>query len=217
MTDSAWTRFKTSPRLWILTAATILVVVVAFWVGRRAIEMRLYPFLYREEIMTYSKKYGLDPLFVASIIKNESRFNPNAVSRTGAIGLMQVMPDTGRWVAKQMGFLDFTPEMLRDPATNIMMGTWYLRELKREFGGKIVLTVAAYNCGRGKVRELATKNGVDLGPCAEAELAPWPGEEVSEDFPVSKITIRETRNYVRDVLTALKHYRQLYDQTALDE
>ncbi len=210
MTNSVWRRFRRTPKLWLLIAAAVVVVVVTFWLGRQAIERRLYPFGYREEIMTYAKKNGLDPLFVASIIKNESRFNPNAVSRKGAVGLMQIMPDTGRWAAQQMGFKGFDPEILRDPATNIMIGSWYLNELKHEFGGKIVLVVAAYNCGRGKVRDWATKNGVNLGPSPGAELAPWPGKEVTEDFPLTKIGIRETRDYVRGVMAALGHYRRLY-------
>lgn len=211
MTNSVWRRFRDTPKLWFLTAATVVLVVATFWFGRQVIERRLYPFVYREEIMTYANRNGLDPLFVASIIKNESRFNPNAVSRKGALGLMQIMPDTGRWVAEQMGFAGFDPQMLRDPATNIMIGTWYLNELKHEFGGKIVLVVAAYNCGRGKVRDWATKSGVNLGPSPAAELAPWPGKDFSEDFPLAKINIRETRNYVRGVLSTLNHYRRLYE------
>jgi soluble lytic murein transglycosylase len=197
---------------WISATIILIVAIAAFWFSRNTVERRLYPFLYRDEIVTYAQRTGLDPLFVASIIKNESRFNPDAISRSGAVGLMQVMPDTGRWVAQQIGLAGFDPEMLRDPATNIMIGTWYLDELKREFGGKIVLVVAAYNCGRGKVRAWALENGVDLGPNAEAEIGVWPGRNVTEDFPVSAIKIRETRNYVRGVLGALRRYRELYGE-----
>lgn len=203
-------RFRIAPRIWILTAAALAVVIFTFLLGRQAIEKRFYPFAYRDEITTYAQKNGLDPLFVASIIKNESRFNPNAVSNKGAVGLMQIMPDTGRWVAQQIGFAGFDPAMLKDPATNIMMGTWYLSELKEEFGGKIVLTVAAYNAGRGQVREWVNRNNISLDP-AGAKMVPWPGDSFSEDFPVSKITIKETRNYVRGVLAALNHYRRLYE------
>lgn len=210
MSKNFWQRHVHGPKSWFVAAVVVVVAVGAFWVSNRAILQRLYPFSYREEIVTYAKKSGLDPLFVASIIKNESRFNPTAVSKKGAVGLMQIMPDTGRWVASQMGFSNFDPDMLRDPATNIMIGTWYLAELKKEFGGKVVLVVAAYNCGRGRVREWAAANGVDLGPAVAAEVAPWPGAEVTEDFPVSEIKIRETRNYVRGVLAALKRYREIY-------
>ena len=214
MTDSS--RSRMTSKLWLYLTMAVAVAAVVLWISRGNVERRLYPFLYQEEITTYATKNGLDPLFVASIIKNESRFNPDAVSRAGAIGLMQVMPDTGRWVAKQMGFADFDPEMLRDPATNIMIGTWYLDELKREFGGRLVLVVAAYNCGRAKVREWAIQKGIDLGPNAGAEIRPWPGQEITEDFPVSEIKIKETRNYVRGVLGALKHYRELYDQSSAE-
>jgi len=192
-----------------MTAVAVIIVVVSFVLGRQAIERRFYPFSYREEIITYARQNGLDPLFVASIIKNESRFNPNAVSKKGAVGLMQIMPETGRWVAQQMGFAGYDPAMLKDPATNIMIGSWYLNELKKEFGGRIVLVVAAYNCGRGQVREWVAASGVTLDPAA-AKVTPWPGDSFSEDFPVSKITIKETRNYVRGVLATLNHYRRLY-------
>ncbi len=185
-------------------------VAAGVWWGNRTLEQRLYPFRYREEILTYSKQNGLDPMFVASIIRNESRFNPDAVSNKGAIGLMQIMPNTGKWVAKQMGFSGFDPEMLRDPATNIKIGTWYLAELKKEFGGKVVLVVAAYNAGRGRVRNWATKSGWDPKQSVAAELVPWPGKDAGEDFPVASITIRETRNYVRGVLASLSRYRRIY-------
>ncbi len=216
MTNRIWRRFRSTPSLWLVTAVGIAVVVLTFWLGRQSIERRLYPFAYKDEIVTYAKQNGLDPLFVASIIKNESRFNPDAVSRKGAIGLMQIMPETGRWVANQMGFRGYDPEILRDPATNIMMGSWYLGELKKEFGGKVVLVVAAYNCGRGKVRTWVHKYGVTLDADGAA-VKPWPGEDVTEDFPLAKINIRETRDYVRGVLSALNHYRKLYEASLAAE
>ncbi len=187
--------------------------ILAFWGGRQAVLERLYPFGYRDEIITYARENGLDPLFIASIIKNESRFNPSAVSKKGAVGLMQVMPETGRWVAEQLGFAGYDPEMLKDPATNIMIGSWYLAELRREFSGKVVLVVAAYNCGRGRVREWAERHGDSLDPPSAVDPALWPPPEVVEDFPLSAIEYQETRNYVRGVLSALECYRDIYQKT----
>ncbi len=212
MTRSLWKRIR-GPRSWFIAAVVVVVAVGVFWVSQRAILLRLYPFEYREQIVAYATRNGLDPLFVASIIKNESRFKPTAVSKKGAVGLMQIMPETGRWAAKQMGFANFDPEMLRDPATNIMIGTWYLAELRREFGGRLVLVVAAYNCGRGNVRDWVTAKGLSLSPSLSSEAALWPGEEITEDFPVAEIKIQETRNYVRGVLATLKRYRELYKDT----
>lgn len=210
MFENVSERFRRIPKAWLYAGAGVLVLLVVLWAGRNALLYRAYPFRYRDQIVTYARQNGLDPLFVASIIRNESKFNPQAVSHKGAIGLMQIMPDTGRWVADQMGFSGYNPEMLRDPATNIMIGSWYLAELKREFGGKVVLVVAAYNCGRGRVREWAEKEGLDPGPDPAAELTVWPGKNINEDYPLSKITIAETRKYVRSVLSTLRRYRQLY-------
>lgn len=190
-----------------------MAVAVLAWLSRTYVLHGLYPFRFRDEIVTYAKQNGLDPLFVAAVIKNESRFNPSAVSRRGAVGLMQIMPETGRWVASQLGFADFEVDMLRDPATNIMIGTWYLAELKREFGGKFVLVVAAYNAGRGNVRQWVKRSGTVIEPSPDVGLDVWPGPDVSEDFPLSEIRIGETRAYVRDVLSSLRRYRELYSDT----
>jgi len=210
MLENIWQRLRSNPRVWMAAATVLTAVLVMAWWGRHPIEHRLYPFRYRDEIVTYAKQNNLDPLYVAAIIKNESRFNPGAISNKGAIGLMQVMPDTGRWVAEKMGFAGFHPDMLHDPATNIMIGTWYLAELRREFAGKIVLVTAAYNAGRGQVKTWAENNKVNLTPNPAAELAIWPGPVVSEDFPVTEIRIKETRGYVKGVLWTLQRYRELY-------
>ncbi|MCL6580369.1 MAG: lytic transglycosylase domain-containing protein [Firmicutes bacterium] len=201
------------PRRWLFLGATALAVAVLAWLSRTYILHQLYPFRFRDEIVTYARQNGLDPLFVAAVIKNESRFNPSAVSRRGAVGLMQIMPETGRWVASQLGFADFETDMLRDPATNIMIGTWYLAELKREFGGKFVLVVAAYNAGRGNVKQWVKRSGTVIAPSPDGEQGVWPGPDVSLDFPLSEIRINETRIYVRDVLSSLRRYRELYADT----
>ena len=81
MTDSS--RSRMTSKLWLYLTMAVAVAAVVLWISRGNVERRLYPFLYQEEITTYATKNGLDPLFVASIIKNESRFNPDAVSRPG--------------------------------------------------------------------------------------------------------------------------------------
>lgn len=205
-------RLRSIPRWWLLAALGVIVGFVVVWGGNQLVLQRLYPFPYREEILAYSRKHGLDPRFVASIIKNESRFRPTAVSPRGAVGLMQIMPDTGRWAAEQLGFADFDVDMLRDPATNILIGTWYLSELRREFGGNFVLVVAAYNAGRGRVRAWLESDGFVLKENAACGLAVWPGSVITEDYPVSKLDLAETRNYVRRVTQTLKRYRQLYPE-----
>jgi soluble lytic murein transglycosylase len=198
------------PGSWRAAGLVLLVLVVASLAGRQAVLRYAYPFPYREEIITYADRNGLDPLFVAAIIRTESGFRPGAVSPKGAVGLMQIMPDTGRWVAENLGFAHFDPHMLKDPATNLMIGTWYLAELREEFGSNVVLVVAAYNAGRGRVKEWVEKDGYDLRAGADSTISPWPGAEVTEDYPVSKLALAETRDYVRRVIASLKTYRRLY-------
>ncbi len=198
------------PGSWRTAGLVFLVLVVVFFAGRQAILRYVYPFSYREEIITYADRNGLDPLFVAAIVRTESGFRPGAVSPKGAVGLMQIMPDTGRWAAENLGFAHFEPDMLKDPATNLMIGTWYLAELRKEFGSNLVLVVAAYNAGRGQVREWVKKDGYELRPGPHSTVSPWPGAEVTEDYPVAKLALAETRDYVRRVIASLKTYRRLY-------
>jgi len=210
MLQNYWNMIRGSPKGWLMAALGVVLLVMVLQAGNRVLLTRLYPFPYRDEIITYSRLNGLDPRFVASIIKNESRFKPSATSPRGALGLMQIMPDTGRWASEQMGFDRFDLDMLRDPATNIMIGTWYLSELRHEFGGNFVLVVAAYNAGRGRVREWLEKEGYELSAGLACDLAVWPGTDIAEDYPVSKLAIAETRSYVKNVIDSLNHYRRIY-------
>ena len=111
-------------------AVAVAAVLVAFlgWMAWRSdyVQMRfVYMWPYQREIVTYSQKNRVDPFLVAAVIKNESRFKPGAVSGVGAIGLMQIMPDTGGWIAKQMGLKNYELQSLYNPETNIRMGCWF--------------------------------------------------------------------------------------------
>lgn len=110
-----------------------------------AIEKKSKNFPFAEIIDTYSKKYGVDPDLIASIIKAESNFNPNAVSRAGACGLMQLMPAT----AKELGVTN-----IFDPEENIEGGIRYFKMLLDEFDQNLPLALAAYNAGPEVVRRI---------------------------------------------------------------
>ena len=153
----------------------------------------LYPYPYQELVELYAKANGVDSALVASVIMNESRFQNDARSPRGAIGLMQIMPETAQWIAVQLGDDNFSLEKLREPETNIRYGVWYLAELQREFAGNNILALAAYNAGRGTVRDWI-------------EEGDWPWTFHALD----KIPYPETRSYVKNVLQNRIRYEKLY-------
>ncbi len=154
---------------------------------------RVYPIHYKDIITQYSLEHDLDPFLVTAVINAESRFHPEAVSVKGARGLMQVMPDTGNWIAGELGIGEFDPEMLYNPVTNLKVGTWYLAFLLREYGGDPVLAVAAYNAGRGNVNKWINDQR-------------WSGGEGD----INSIPFGETREYVKKVLHLHRKYHEVY-------
>lgn len=155
------------------------------------------PYAYDEYIEKYSKEYGLDKSLVAAVIYQESRYRPDAESRVGALGLMQVMPDTGRWIAGKLKE-EFSEKKLLDPETNIRFGTWYLSYLLDRFDGNLRSALAAYNAGPGSVDK-------------------WlKDDRYSEDGELTEIPFKETREYVTTVLTMRDTYRRTYAQNFLE-
>lgn len=145
-----------------------------------------YPFHYQEEIERQAKVYGLDPLFVAAVVRQESGFRPTARSAVGAVGLMQLMPKTGRWAAGQIGIKNFKDAQLEDPATNIRLGCWYLNYLFQKFKDPAKV-LAAYNGGEGNVDYWGTLKG----------------EQLAWAYP-------ETQTYVTQCLRSYRRYQDLY-------
>ena len=134
---------RTVPRWVVLTTLMLgLALAYAGLVGLRV----LYPMRYAGILIECAEKYKLEPAFVASVIRAESRFKPNAVSPKGAIGLMQIMPATGAWIAEQIGDDSFATEDLYDPQLNVEFGTWYLASLLARFSEAHV-ALQAYNAG----------------------------------------------------------------------
>jgi soluble lytic murein transglycosylase len=153
----------------------------------------VYPFPYKEIIYRYALENEVDPILVVSVMRTESKFASAAKSPKGAAGLMQMMPETAGWVASQMDDTNFSLEQLNDPDVSIKLGTWYLASLKKEFKGNEVLVLAAYNGGRGNVKQWMRQYD-------------W-----SMSFTeIDQIPFKETREYVRKVLTNKQHYLELY-------
>ena len=137
----------------------------------------------------------MDSNLTAAVIKSESNFEHTAKSHRGAVGLMQLMPETAAWIADQLDDKNYSVESLHEPDRNIRYGTWYLAELQREFKGNDVLALAAYNAGRGNVR-------------AWMEEHHW----TLNFHDIDAIPYKETRDYVRQVIGDRKKYKELYPE-----
>lgn len=151
------------------------------------------PIHYADLIAFYSEANELDPFLVAAVMRTESDYRPEIVSSAGAIGLMQILPDTGVWLGERIG-VQVAPEDLTQPVLNIRLGTSFLRYLIHLFDGEIPTAVAAYNAGQGNV-----------GKWLE-------DEEYSDDGRTLKaIPFAETRNYVERVQVRTERYHEAYD------
>jgi soluble lytic murein transglycosylase len=152
----------------------------------------LFPLRYGDELRRAAEQEGLDASLVAALILQESSFDPAALSRAGARGLMQVMPATGRRLARDKG-LRYRRAALHDPHTSLDFGTHYLRKMSDRYDGSVEKVLAAYNAGPERV---------DAWTTARPGLSP---EEFLESIPFT-----ETRAYEMIVLASREQYRQLY-------
>lgn len=135
---------------------------------------------------------GVDPFLIAAIIREESQYDLKAVSRVGAIGLMQVMPATANTVAQRIGIPPVGREDLFDQETNIRIGVRYVEQLLEQFSGNLVYTIAAYNAGPVVVNSWRDQHGTH-----------------SQDEFVEMIPYQETRQYVKRVLRSYREYIRL--------
>jgi soluble lytic murein transglycosylase len=168
-------------------SASIKSIPLAYW-------HILFPNAWWDIIKTESAKNNLDPYMVASLIRQESEFNPSVVSYANAYGLMQLLPSVGKQMAHEEGISHFETYQLLDPAMNIRLGTRYLRQMLDHFGGVQEYALAAYNAGDSRV--------VDW----EA-AGPYHG---MDEF-VESIPFTQTREYVEAILRNEETYRAIDD------
>ncbi len=153
----------------------------------------VYPFPFRSMVVPEARDQGLDPYLVAGLIRRESAFSPAVSSGAGAIGLMQIMPATGRGLARGAGLDHFEVSMLKEPEVNVHLGVRYLASLMKQFHGELPLVLSAYNAGPNRAvvwQKLPESRDMEL----LAERIPYP----------------ETRDYIRHVLLHRALYRALY-------
>ena len=159
------------------------IICVIFLFGLILFNYMFFPKKYKNYVYAFSDKYRLERALVFAIIKTESNFDKNAVSKSGAVGLMQIMPSTAAWIASELEH-EFNADSLLDPETNIMFGCFYLRYLFDKFEYQDVV-IAAYNAGEGNVLEWLDDDGM---------------------LVQDKIEFVETKNYLKKV----KKYHNFY-------
>lgn len=182
-------------RLAVLAVVLVGIVVTAVLIGTGrtvvpVVSEQIYRIHYREGIARVAERYDLDPYLVAAVVQAESGYDPQAVSPAGAVGLMQLMPETADWVTGLDSWQGDDSPDLTDPDDSLELGACYLRYLKNTFGDGIRPALAAYNAGRGVVgRWVEAAGGKD-------------------SFDLTDIPYPETRTFVERV----EHYWELYSR-----
>jgi soluble lytic murein transglycosylase len=153
----------------------------------------VFPRPYWSQMESDAQAHGLDPFLVAALIRQESEFNPDAVSRANAYGLMQLLPSTGKSLAKQEGEKHFSTNELLNPDENLRLGTLDLRKSIDRYNGQVEYALAAYNAGDSPVHQWMTRGDYK-------DVAEW----------VESIPYTETREYVQGILRNREVYRAVY-------
>jgi soluble lytic murein transglycosylase len=153
----------------------------------------VFPFPYREIIVREAEEWGLDPILMASLVRQESAFKRDIRSAAGAVGLMQVMPATGAGLARRLGPAGFRESHLEVPEVNLHLGAAFYRDMSRRYDGRLTLVLSAYNAGP-----------------ARADRWRRYAEAADPARFVERIPFDETRGYVKNVRRNLAVYGALY-------
>ena len=173
--------------------AAFTIAKAEYW---QDLELR-FPIAYSQEINTYALKHNVDPALVFGLIRQESVFDELAGSQVGARGLMQIMPATGRQIARQMQETWRSDSVLYEPDTNVKYGTFYYKQLLDKFNGQAALAAAGYNAGPGRVKQ-------------------WlPDKPMAMDIWIETIPFNETRQYVSLVLANALFYQHRMNRDVL--
>jgi soluble lytic murein transglycosylase len=153
----------------------------------------LFPTPYWPNLRREAESNGLDPYLVASLIRQESEFNPTAVSHANAYGLMQLLPVVGKGMARETKLRGYNVDRLLEPSVNLQLGTRYFKEMVNEYNGQVEYALAAYNAGTNRV-------------------ADWRANGTYKDIDefVESIPFTETREYVQAITRNAAVYKLLY-------
>ncbi|MNH95791.1 Soluble lytic murein transglycosylase precursor [compost metagenome] len=174
-------------------ALLLLVFLLILFLNSALIGKKLYPIYYQKEIRQSATNLHIDPFLIAAVIRVETNYQELAESRKGAIGIMQLMPDTAAWIIEtaDLPFDDVKDIWKTD--VNITLGSWYLQWLIKHYDGNLFYAIAAYNAGQGNVNKWK-QNQV------------WNG--TVED--IKQIPFGETRHYVHKVLYYYNKYKSIH-------
>lgn len=155
-----------------------------------------FPRPFWPQVQNEAKRNGIDPLWILSIMREESHFNPQTLSKSNAMGLMQILPSTGKWIAGKLGIKGkFSHTSLWDISRNISFGAWYLKYLQEMFNGDLFLASASYNGGQGNITRK-----VEQGPYASQPVL----------SRLDRVPLPETRDYYKKVMGSWWCYHRLY-------
>jgi len=176
------------------------IITMAYTDQRNDIELR-FPVLQKERVTKYSQQQQLQPAYTMAVIRRESAFATDARSRVGALGLMQIMPATGKVIASKLKVKYNSKNQLLNPETNVKFGTKYLNMMLRKFHDQPALASAAYNAGGHRVKVWLPKD-----------------KDMSAERWIESIPFKETREYVSSILayTAIYEHRLGLPQTRLN-
>jgi soluble lytic murein transglycosylase len=163
--------------------------------GPSWVTQTVYPLEHTGAIRAGADRYDLDPALVAAVVYAESRFDERARSPRGAVGLMQILPDTAHQIADESGGVTFTTGDLEDPRINVRYGSYYLRQALDAYDGDVRAAVASYNAGMGAVDEWLAQ-----------------AREQGRRLRLDDIPYPETKAYVEKVLEARRVYREEYGE-----
>ncbi len=186
-----------SKKKWLIISF-IIIIIIFFLFGilkvQNIILKKIYKKDYEEYVYKYSEENEIDPYLTFAIIKAESNFNRNIKSKSGAIGLMQLMESTAEEEANEVGEEIVVTESLYNPEMNIKIGTKYFAKLMKKYGN-YQIALAAYNAGRGNVDK-------------------WISEGIIKEdgSNIENIPFKETNNYVRKIVRDYKIYKELYEK-----
>ena len=158
-----------------------------------ALWKQAFPIAYPDMVNVFSEHHSVPAYFLYSIMSVESTFHPHPVSIANAYGLLQVIPRTGRRLASELRYNEFSPELLLKPEVSVYFGSYYLGKLLEKFKGQELLAAAAYNAGPHRIESWIRAN---------------PNRPM--DLFVENIPYREARGYARSVLERIAYYRRLY-------